>query len=328
MKLTINALDPSQKYILEKLTSGKSDDLSLIYGPPGTGKSYLIMSLIFELALAGKKVLFVSQNREALDVVIRKYKDLDKTMHISDTDLSFLDFCLHLSDRSQRTIKYISSLKSRIWNNLPKRVAQPRDEIDDDIPYTISYRGLDREKNGNITTKEVGIDELLANELLFVKNNKLIKKPLRKLDEIDVRGVFALLREYRDKSESFRFFNNPSDELALLNPISDSAITLNRIYDCVREIEEQFEKIQGASEMSYSGSNDIRAVLRLLACLVNLNSFFDLSAIKKDDVRLAELGKEIKEIESLRARLHNDATKIILKKMYMAISSTTTILRL
>ena len=75
METTINSLDPSQKSTLESILSGNSNNV-VVYGPPGMGKSHLIVSLLFELAAKGKKVLFVSQNSEALNVIIRKYKSL------------------------------------------------------------------------------------------------------------------------------------------------------------------------------------------------------------------------------------------------------------
>lgn len=42
---------------------------TVIQGPPGTGKSHLISTLIKNFMLAGKKVLFVSEKRSALEVV-------------------------------------------------------------------------------------------------------------------------------------------------------------------------------------------------------------------------------------------------------------------
>ena len=91
MQTTINSLDPSQKSALESILNGDSNN-TVIYGPPGTGKSHLIVSLLFELAAKGKQVLFVSQNSEALNVIVRKYKELHEELGLGEQDLSFLDF--------------------------------------------------------------------------------------------------------------------------------------------------------------------------------------------------------------------------------------------
>ena len=41
----------------------------VVEGPPGTGKSQTIVNLIAELMAEGKKILFVSEKKTALDVV-------------------------------------------------------------------------------------------------------------------------------------------------------------------------------------------------------------------------------------------------------------------
>jgi len=48
--ITINQLDPSQKYILKLLLNPdikRDKNIFVIYGPPGTGKSHLIVKLLF-----------------------------------------------------------------------------------------------------------------------------------------------------------------------------------------------------------------------------------------------------------------------------------------
>lgn len=309
MKTTINALDPSQKFILEELTKGGADDLSLVYGPPGTGKSQLIVSLLFELAYAGKKVLFVSQNREALEVVVRKYKDLDRAMGLGDTDVTFLDFCLRLSDRSQRTIKYISSLRSRLFSKNIRRITSV-EEINNDIPYALYYRELDREKNYDSVTDDsngIGLDMLLANQLAFVKNEKIIKKILHRAEDINAKDVFGLLRDHKAKAENFKFFNNPSNELRLLNKVNDSAITIGKLHDVIYEIVDACRKNAALMEMSYIKENDIRNVLHFIAMLKEISKTYNVYEIKKDSVLFEDIFSELKRIrknkEAIRSPL-------------------------
>ena len=54
---------------------------TVIQGPPGTGKSHTIVELIKQNLLHGKKVLFVSEKKSALDVVYGKLKQ-DKLTHL------------------------------------------------------------------------------------------------------------------------------------------------------------------------------------------------------------------------------------------------------
>ena len=110
MPTRINQLDPSQENILnEILSENNNNNISVIYGPPGTGKSHLIVSMLFELAVRHKKVLFVSQNTEALDVITRMVKKLEKDLfdinssNSSNNYISITDFFLTLTNKDCRT---------------------------------------------------------------------------------------------------------------------------------------------------------------------------------------------------------------------------------
>ncbi len=63
--------DSSQQQCVEMAKRGAS---FVIQGPPGTGKSQTISNVIAELVGAGKKVLFVSEKRAALEVVFNRLK--------------------------------------------------------------------------------------------------------------------------------------------------------------------------------------------------------------------------------------------------------------
>lgn len=81
--------DSSQLRAIQMAVSGQS---FVLQGPPGTGKSQTITNIIAELVEAGKKVLFVSEKRAALDVVFNKLKS---------EGLS--DFCIQLhSDKTSK----------------------------------------------------------------------------------------------------------------------------------------------------------------------------------------------------------------------------------
>ena len=56
----------------EAIIEAKNGGSFVLQGPPGTGKSQTIANIIAELIADGKKVLFVSQKRAALDVVFNR----------------------------------------------------------------------------------------------------------------------------------------------------------------------------------------------------------------------------------------------------------------
>ena len=61
--------DSSQQAVIEAVCNGAN---LVIKGPPGTGKSQTIANLIASLAGEGRRILFVSQKRAALDTVVRR----------------------------------------------------------------------------------------------------------------------------------------------------------------------------------------------------------------------------------------------------------------
>jgi len=74
--------DSSQLEVLERVRRGET---IVVQGPPGTGKSQTIVNIIGQCLREGKKVLFLSEKRAALEVVFRRLQQVGLT-----------DFCLDL----------------------------------------------------------------------------------------------------------------------------------------------------------------------------------------------------------------------------------------
>ena len=87
----INGVDNTQEQAInEALTNHLT-----IQGPPGTGKSHTIVALINEILTQGKRVLFVSEKKSALDVVHSRLKaiGLDKiTAYVQGNNKSKNEF--------------------------------------------------------------------------------------------------------------------------------------------------------------------------------------------------------------------------------------------
>ena len=82
--LTIFDADSSQ---LEAIANANNGLSFVLQGPPGTGKSQTISNIIANSISNGKKVLFVSEKKAALDIVLKKMKEADLD-----------EFCLNLHD--------------------------------------------------------------------------------------------------------------------------------------------------------------------------------------------------------------------------------------
>lgn len=89
--------DSSQE---EAIYSAKAGASFVIQGPPGTGKSQTISNIIAESLAQNKKILFVSEKKSALDVVVNRLKQskLDK-------------FCLELHNPQQKKSEIVDSLR-------------------------------------------------------------------------------------------------------------------------------------------------------------------------------------------------------------------------
>lgn len=99
IKIVLDA-DSSQE---EAVLAAKAGLSFVIQGPPGTGKSQTISNIIADALADGKRVLFVSEKKSALDVVVKRLRD------------SRLDrFCLELHNPSQKKSEVILKIKNDI----------------------------------------------------------------------------------------------------------------------------------------------------------------------------------------------------------------------
>jgi len=98
--------DSSQLLALLEARSGRS---MVIEGPPGTGKSQTITNLIAEAVAEGKKVLFVSEKKAALEVV---WRNLERAkLH---------EICLELHSNKTHKKTFYTKLKETIDLGIPR----------------------------------------------------------------------------------------------------------------------------------------------------------------------------------------------------------------
>ena len=103
--------DSSQQAAIYSAREGQS---FVLQGPPGTGKSQTIANIISESLAQGKKILFVSEKKAALDVVLDRLK-------IANLD----QFCLDLHGSGQSKSAIIQKLASS--NEEVKKIALKAD---------------------------------------------------------------------------------------------------------------------------------------------------------------------------------------------------------
>ena len=101
--------DPSKVFQIVDADSSQQDAITyakkgisfVLQGPPGTGKSQTITNIIAEQIACGKKVLFVSEKKAALDVVFKRLKDA-----------GLADFCFILHDTKANKKAVVEQLRT------------------------------------------------------------------------------------------------------------------------------------------------------------------------------------------------------------------------
>ncbi|SFT98130.1 AAA domain-containing protein [Actinopolyspora lacussalsi subsp. righensis] len=110
------------------INSALADQHVLVEGPPGTGKSQTIANIIAGAAAQGKRVLFVSEKRAAIEAV---------TNRLAEVNLADLVFDLHqrkvdkkqLAQRLQESLQATSRQQPAETGELHQRLAERRDSL-------------------------------------------------------------------------------------------------------------------------------------------------------------------------------------------------------
>ncbi len=116
---TVLSADSSQ---LEAVLRAREGESFWIHGPPGTGKSQTIVNIIADALARGKSVLFVSEKRAALEVVLRRLREV----HLEP-------FCLDLHNyrvRRRDVVKAVVEEMKRGW--------QPKSPVSTRLPADLN----------------------------------------------------------------------------------------------------------------------------------------------------------------------------------------------
>ena len=130
----------------------------VLQGPPGTGKSQTITNIIASKLAEGKKVLFVSEKKSALDVVYKRLKDVGLS-----------DFCLTLHSNKANKKETLNQLENVLT------LSRNKATISDAAQYKLDKLIEDREKL-NSYAKEVNTIISPLNKSIFYANGEVSKR--------------------------------------------------------------------------------------------------------------------------------------------------------
>lgn len=287
--ITFSSLDPSQKHAFKSIDNDDTR-LHIVHGPPGTGKSQLVVSLLERFASEGKKVLFVSQNTEALKVIERMIERTEKTIGYPTDNkyVSLSDFCLMLYNPTHRHLKYLREQYTRLSSKqLPavNSVIEPAD-----INYALRYTNLNHEDNYDTKDGVIGFDQLVSYYIKYV-NQVMAPEPIRSFQQVNVRGIFDALDGYVHK-DYFSEFNKPRRELILLST-ENSNLTLPDVRSSLRNIK---EVMNGDWIEAFAAKNesDVSVFIEQLKCYESAINFLDVYKVSTENKDIQELAGSIK----------------------------------
>lgn len=182
-KALVLSSDSSQENAIDLALSGKS---FVLQGPPGTGKSQTITNMIASLALNKKKVLFVCEKSEALEVV---------RTNLQKVNLDNLALCLYNTKSSkQEVVKSIYANIELIKDGTIKLSENGQSVIEKSLSLVDFFSDLEYELHKK-TLLNMSFEELVENilqdsEILDFEIEDINKLTLTKynkfLDNIDL----------------------------------------------------------------------------------------------------------------------------------------------
>ena len=287
--ILISPADISQHTTIIEANKGKS---MVIQGPPGTGKSQTITNLIANALYQGKKVLFVSEKKAALDVVHKRLKNA-----------KLEDFCLELHSDKTNKKNIVENLKSNYTKYFGRNIDEP----------LISKKTLDLLKNRKNQLREYY--DFLQTPVENVDVESVYNKNVN--SRVSICDIIWKIKDIENilKSEATNFY---SSNLSTSGPIS-----ANRFNEIHRELDElssayiaftdSFQNSPNTFYFDFNNikSSDVEAIFKKLQQLLylidkvapniqnKLSDFLMPECITIDSIlNLSEWGNSIQELRN------------------------------
>lgn len=245
--------DSSQQ---EAILYAKSGVNFVLQGPPGTGKSQTITNIIAEMLAAGKKVLFVSEKKAALDVVHKRLREAQLD-----------DFCLimHNGKASKQVVmeqfKHIIDISDRIVN-IKSDAFESLDKLENDKLELNNYVQELHEKIMPLNRSIFDINAELST-LQDAANLKFSINNIKNISSVDFTTMLALVKRY------IYCVNSMSGEISS-NPWYGCNIT-ELTHETSHDIDFYFNKLLNSINDAKKIFNSIKGELRFSTELTYLD---------------------------------------------------------
>ena len=235
--ILISSADSSQHSAIIEAMKGES---LVIKGPPGTGKSQTIVNLIANALNKGKKVLFVSEKKAALDVVYDRLKKAnleDFCLELHSDKTNFANFKKAFEVPIRNISKTVSDIPLDEFNRKVNELQNKKIALRDYYDFLNSFIGKEKSTivdtiwNSKDYEAQIGV---LAIDLESIKIERADEMDAVKfasiLDKLnDLISVDKILRESDDnpKKDNFSFMSLKSaDVFQLFNQFAQKQYTV------------------------------------------------------------------------------------------------------
>lgn len=213
---------------LEAVVASDKGQSFILYGPPGTGKSQTITNMIANALYKGKRVLFVSEKKAALEVVQER---LDK--------IGLSPFCLELHSNKVNKKSFLEQLKGSLGVTLDEPSASYYNDRSDALFASRNelngyMEALHRKREGGLSLYEYinaylaveGVEDDLSSSALCAYSPDYIKDycdRLRRFDTIaEIVGCHPGSHPLRGLYPKTNTLKNQSDVEALLGKLPEA----------------------------------------------------------------------------------------------------------
>ena len=188
-----NVVDADSSQI-EAILEAKKGKSFVIQGPPGTGKSQTITNIIAELLNDGKKVLFVSEKKAALDVVFNNLKRVGLD-----------DFCFQVHSDKMNKKDFVQELY-RVLHGASKSNIDREARLSELKEKKAKLDDYCRTLYKNIEPLNIKIYDIINAVHLYKKYERLTYK----IPDIKTKDL-TYLAHCKEALERFSLYDGPSD---------------------------------------------------------------------------------------------------------------------
>lgn len=220
---------------------GALNHSSIIMGPPGTGKSQTIANILVNILAEGKRALFISQKKVALDVVLKRMGNLANLMlQFSYLEKQKTNEKAQFYKKIQTFIEYLKNYTQNQKKDIKGSSFLEEIELD--------FLSIKR-KIGDINIEDSFI---LFASLVKTYNAKIAQK--FNIEDFDnhTQNIFEILKNFKSKETFFEYWDNleltKKDMAEKLEKIRTS-IAFLKIYTYEKSFNIKYKLIQKIKEI-------------------------------------------------------------------------------